>query len=110
MGTPALEFLTTFAASKKTGEQVVVAGVPVPMSPVLVGLEKLSRLRKEKDVLTAEEFYLVGAHFAERSFGDRVFGGEILRWLVRTFPADSSERTVTSAPFKVCAFSSRRVS
>jgi len=54
------------------------------------GFELLARLRKEKDVLNAEEFYLVGAHFAERSFGDRIFGGEVLRWLVKTFPGDNA--------------------
>ncbi len=50
----------------------------------------LARLRREKDVLSAEEFYLIGSHFAERSFGDRIFGGEVLRWLVKQFPETTS--------------------
>jgi hypothetical protein len=54
------------------------------------GFPLLARLKREKSVLTPEEYYLVGSHFAERPFADRTLGGEILRWLVRTFPEDSS--------------------
>ena len=53
------------------------------------GFDLLALLRKEKKVLTPEEYFLIGSHFAERSFGDRIFGGEILRWLVKTFPEDN---------------------
>jgi hypothetical protein len=51
-----------------------------------------ARLRREKDLLTPEEFYLIGCHFAERAHGDRVFGGDLLQWLVRTFPEDAAAR------------------
>ncbi len=50
----------------------------------------LARLRKEKGYLLAEDYYLVGSHFAERPYADRVLGGELLRWLVKTFPEDLS--------------------
>ncbi len=50
----------------------------------------LTRLRKEKGYLLAEDYYLIGSHFAERPLADRVLGGEILRWLVKSFPEDLS--------------------
>lgn len=50
----------------------------------------LTRLKRDKGILTPEEYYLIGCHFAERTYADRAFGGEVLRWLVRTFPEDSS--------------------
>jgi hypothetical protein len=50
----------------------------------------LGRLKKEKDVLEPDEFYLIGAHFAERAFGERVLGGELLRWLIKTFPEEGA--------------------
>lgn len=50
----------------------------------------LTRLKRDKAVLTPEEYYLIGCHFAERSYADRALGGELLRWLVQTFPDDTS--------------------
>ncbi|MHC4339786.1 MAG: HEAT repeat domain-containing protein [Planctomycetota bacterium] len=50
----------------------------------------LTRLKREKHFLEPEEYYLIGCHFAERPFADRAFGGDILRWIVRTFPEDTS--------------------
>jgi len=52
--------------------------------------ELFARLRKEKGYLLAEDYYLIGSHFAERPLADRVLGGEILRWLVKSFPEDIS--------------------
>ena len=48
----------------------------------------LARLRREKNYLEPAEYYLIGCHFAERSFADRALGGALLAWLVRTFPED----------------------
>jgi len=48
----------------------------------------LTRLKREKHFLEPEEYYLIGCHFAERPFADRAFGGDVLRWIVRTFPED----------------------
>jgi hypothetical protein len=50
----------------------------------------LTRLKRDKGILTPEEYYLIGCHFAERSYADRAFGGELLRWLAQTFPDDTS--------------------
>ena len=50
----------------------------------------LTRLKRDKGVLTPEEFYLIGFHFSERAYADRAFGGELLRWLAQTFPGDTS--------------------
>lgn len=50
----------------------------------------LTKLKREKHFLSPEEYYLIGCHFAERPFVDRIFGGDLLRWLVQTFPDDSS--------------------
>jgi HEAT repeat protein len=50
----------------------------------------LTRLKREKHFLEPEEYYLIGCHFAERPFADRAFGGDLLRWIVRTFPEDTS--------------------
>lgn len=50
----------------------------------------LTRLKRDKAILTPEEYYLIGCHFAERSYADRAFGGDLLRWLVQTFPDDTS--------------------
>ena len=52
--------------------------------------ELLTRLKREKNFLNSEEYYLIGCHFAERPFMDRIFGGDILRWVVMTFPDESS--------------------
>jgi HEAT repeat protein len=49
----------------------------------------LTRLKRDKTILTPEEYYLIGCHFAERTYADRAFGGELLRWLVQTFPGDT---------------------
>jgi len=49
----------------------------------------LTRLKRDKTILTPEEYYLIGCHFAERSYADRAFGGELLRWLAQTFPGDT---------------------
>jgi HEAT repeat protein len=56
----------------------------------------LTRLRKEKDVLAADEFYLIGAHFAERAFGERVLGGDLLRWLIKIFPEEAAASSAAS--------------
>jgi len=50
----------------------------------------LTRLKRDKGVLTPEEYYLIGFHFSERAYADRAFGGELLRWLAQTFPGDAS--------------------
>jgi len=50
----------------------------------------LTRLKREKRFLNPEEYYLIGFHFAERPFVDRIFGGDILRWIVKTFPGDAN--------------------
>ena len=69
--------------------------------PGLVQLESLlhvpdfdlfARLRRDKTLLAPEEFYLVGCHFAERTYGDRTFGGDLLRWLAETFPETNPAR------------------
>jgi HEAT repeat protein len=51
-----------------------------------------ARLRRDKGLLTPDEFHLVGCHFAERSYADRTFGGDLLRWLAETFPDTSAAR------------------
>ncbi|MGQ0614504.1 MAG: HEAT repeat domain-containing protein [Planctomycetaceae bacterium] len=48
----------------------------------------LGRLRREKSYLVPEAYYLIGCHFAERHGPDRALGGELLRWLVKTFPEE----------------------
>ncbi|MHC4817976.1 MAG: HEAT repeat domain-containing protein, partial [Planctomycetota bacterium] len=50
----------------------------------------LTRLKRDKGILTPDEYYLIGCHFAERAYADRAFGGELLRWLAQTFPEDTS--------------------
>jgi hypothetical protein len=50
----------------------------------------ITRLKRDKNILEPEEYYLIGCHFAERPFAEREFGGEVLRWLIQTFPDDSS--------------------
>ncbi|MHC4161387.1 MAG: HEAT repeat domain-containing protein [Planctomycetota bacterium] len=52
----------------------------------------LTRLKRDKGILTPEEYYLIGFHFAECTYADRAFGGEILRWLAHTFPDDTSSQ------------------
>jgi len=52
--------------------------------------ELMTRLKREKNFLLPEEYYLIGCHFAERPFADRAFGGDLLRWLVKSFPTDNS--------------------
>ncbi len=51
-----------------------------------------AQLRREKKILEPDEFYLVGFHFAERTYGDKVFGGDLLRWIVKTFPGSAAAR------------------
>jgi HEAT repeat protein len=68
-------------------------------NPGLLALEPLlhepdfglpGKLKREKQYLEPEEFYLIGCHFAERPFLDRAFGGDLLRWIVKTFPEDAA--------------------
>ncbi|MHC4956985.1 MAG: HEAT repeat domain-containing protein [Planctomycetota bacterium] len=68
-------------------------------NPGLLALEPLlhepefglpGRIKREKQYLEPEEFLLIGCHFAERPFLDRAFGGDLLRWIVKTFPEDAS--------------------
>lgn len=56
----------------------------------------MTRLKREKHYLEPEEFYLIGFHFAERSFLDRAFGGDLLRWIVQSFPEDSSSQAAAN--------------
>ena len=51
-----------------------------------------NRLKRDKSIVTAEEYYLIGSHFAERSYGDKAFGGDLLRWLVQNFPDEPAAR------------------
>jgi hypothetical protein len=51
-----------------------------------------ARLRRDKTLLTPDEYYLIGCHFAERTYADRTFGGDLLRWLAETFPDTSAAR------------------
>ncbi|MCZ6572211.1 MAG: HEAT repeat domain-containing protein [Planctomycetota bacterium] len=55
----------------------------------------LARLKKEKSYLTPEDYFLVGCHFAERSFADRALGGELLRWVAATFPDERAAQAAT---------------
>lgn len=55
-----------------------------------------ARLRRDKGLLTPDEFYLVGCHFAERTYADRTFGGDLLRWLAETFPDTNAARAAES--------------
>ncbi len=48
-----------------------------------------TRLKRDKHFLGAEEYYLIGCHFAERAGSDRIFGGDILRWMVKVFPREN---------------------
>jgi hypothetical protein len=48
-----------------------------------------TRLKRDKALLGAEACYLIGCHFAERSGTDRIFGGDILRWMVKAFPEEN---------------------
>jgi HEAT repeat protein len=50
------------------------------------------RLRRDKNLLEPDELYFVGCHFAERTYADRTFGGDLLRWLAETFPDTSAAR------------------
>jgi len=52
----------------------------------------LTRLKRDKALLTPEEYYLIGSHFAERTYADRAFGGDLLRWTAETFPEDNFAR------------------
>jgi hypothetical protein len=52
----------------------------------------LARLRRDKHLLLPDEFHLIGCHFAERTYADRTFGGDLLRWLAETFPDTSAAR------------------
>jgi HEAT repeat protein len=56
----------------------------------------LARLRREKAYLSAEDYYLIGCHFAERPHAERALGGELLRWLVKTFPEESVAQSATN--------------
>lgn len=51
-----------------------------------------ARLRRDKGLLLPEEYHLIGCHFAERTYGDRTFGGDLLRWLAESFPETSAAR------------------
>jgi HEAT repeat protein len=51
-----------------------------------------ARLKRDKALLTPDEYYLIGCHFAERTYADRTFGGDILRWLAETFPDTGAAR------------------
>jgi len=51
-----------------------------------------ARLRRDKALLTPDEYYLIGCHFAERTYADKSFGGDLLRWLVETFPESNAAR------------------
>ena len=55
-----------------------------------------ARLRREKGYLSTEEYFLIGCHFAERPFQDREFGGELLRWIAKTFPGDTFSQAAAS--------------
>lgn len=55
-----------------------------------------ARLRRDKALLTPDEFHLVGCHFAERTYADRTFGGDLLRWLAETFPETNAARAAES--------------
>lgn len=65
-----MKFLATLAASKKPGEQVIVANIPMLMSPVLVGLKKVLRLLKESVVNSrfpgGLDFFAVSCAFVDR--------------------------------------------
>jgi HEAT repeat protein len=56
----------------------------------------LGRLKRDKHYLLPEEYYLIGCHFSERTFADRIFGGDLLRWLVKTFPEDNSSEAAAN--------------
>jgi len=56
----------------------------------------LAHLRKEKKYLEPDEYYLIGCHFAERSFAERALGGAILAWLVKTFPEDPAAASASN--------------
>ncbi len=51
-----------------------------------------ARLRRDKALLTPDEYYLIGCHFAERTYGDRTFGGDLLRWAAETFRGTGAAR------------------
>ncbi len=55
-----------------------------------------ARLRRDKALLTPDEFYLVGCHFAERTYADKTFGGDLLRWLAENFPEANAARAAES--------------
>jgi HEAT repeat protein len=51
-----------------------------------------ARLRRDKALLSPDEYHLIGCHFAERTYADRAFGGDLLRWLAETFPDTGAAR------------------
>ncbi|MFI5403283.1 MAG: HEAT repeat domain-containing protein, partial [Planctomycetota bacterium] len=55
-----------------------------------------ARLRRDKALLTPDEYYVIGCHFAERTYADRTFGGDVLRWLAETFPENNAARAAAS--------------
>lgn len=62
----------------------------------LPDFDLLARLRREKAYLAAEDYYLIGCHFSERPHAERALGGELLRWLVKTFPEESVAQAATN--------------
>lgn len=55
--------------------------------------ELRAKLKRDKSVLEPDELYLIGSHFAERAHLDKAFGGDLLRWIVKTFPEDSASES-----------------
>jgi len=51
-----------------------------------------ARLKRDKRLLEPDEYLLIGCHFAERTYADRTFGGDLLRWLAETFPDTAAAR------------------
>ena len=62
----------------------------------LPDFDLLGRLRREKSYLSPDDFYLVGCHFAERPHAERALGGELLRWLAKTYPGENAAQAATS--------------
>ncbi|HEX5136070.1 MAG TPA: HEAT repeat domain-containing protein [Planctomycetota bacterium] len=51
-----------------------------------------ARLKRDKHLVTPDEYLLIGCHFAERTYADRTFGGDLLRWLAENFPDTGAAR------------------
>jgi len=56
------------------------------------GFDLFAKLRRDKALLTPDEYYLIACHFAERTYGDRTFGGDLLRWLAENFADTNAGR------------------